>query len=328
MAHLTYLRSLISGFLVGLLIFLFVVAFQLGSPTDYALSVEGMYQNKSDIVESIPSPKLVIIAGSNSRLGISCEMIYQETKTNCFNGGTLITVETEYILYRAKQWLNKGDIVLLPLEYRFYRGNGEANTVLIDYVLSQDPKFLLSANWLTKIRIITGISWERLQKGITTKFKPNTQSENTVDSSEYSNQYGDDITNLESKMTKKLKEEIAALKPQEPFVYKNTTFGMKRIEEFVKYCRQNNIQVLATWPNTIWFEIYKQTRTDEFNKIREFYKSINVDVLGNPEDSMYDKSMFYDSIYHLHDRGVKVRTKQLIKLLRPYLDKMKQDRGN
>ena len=34
---------------------------------------------------------------------------------------------------------------------------------------------------------------------------------------------------------------------------------------------------------------------------------------------MYDKSMFYDTRYHLNDVGVRQRTQQLLDLLNPYL---------
>jgi hypothetical protein len=41
---------------------------------------------------------------------------------------------------------------------------------------------------------------------------------------------------------------------------------------------------------------------------------------------MYDKSMFYDTNYHLNDQGRRRRTEQLIDLLKPYVgatDKVK-----
>lgn len=35
---------------------------------------------------------------------------------------------------------------------------------------------------------------------------------------------------------------------------------------------------------------------------------------------MYNKLMFYNSIYHLDNQGVEQKTRELITLLKPYLD--------
>ena len=99
-----------------------------------------------------------------------------------------------------------------------------------------------------------------------------------------------------------------------------STYGMAAIEKFVHWCRDNQIQVLATWPNTIWFDSYKEPSVqDAFESIKKNYESLDVPIVGKPEEAMFDMSLFYDSAYHLHDRGVRVRTEQLISSLRPYL---------
>ncbi|MGV2829135.1 hypothetical protein [Myxosarcina sp. GI1(2024)] len=95
---------------------------------------------------------------------------------------------------------------------------------------------------------------------------------------------------------------------------------MKQIAEFTKWCQQHQIKVLATWPNTIWFDYYRQPEPQAFfQSIEDFYRGLDVPVLGRPESAMYDKSMFYDTIYHPHDRGKRQRTEELVSLLRPYL---------
>ncbi|NEO00101.1 MAG: hypothetical protein F6K50_32935 [Moorea sp. SIO3I7] len=78
--------------------------------------------------------------------------------------------------------------------------------------------------------------------------------------------------------------------------------------------------MIATWPNTIWFDVYQEPRQQYFFKsIEHFYQRLGVTILGKAEDFMYDKSMFYDTSYHLHDLGVNHRTQQLIDLIKPYL---------
>jgi hypothetical protein len=50
-----------------------------------------------------------------------------------------------------------------------------------------------------------------------------------------------------------------------------------------------------------------------------FYGSAGVPVLGSPQMFLYeDHSLFFDTPYHLTQRGKRIRTSQLIALLRPY----------
>jgi hypothetical protein len=95
---------------------------------------------------------------------------------------------------------------------------------------------------------------------------------------------------------------------------------MKTISEFVNWCHQNNIKIIATWPSTVWFDAYKNSKQQEFfQDIEEFYQKLGVPILGKARDFMYPQSMFFNSSYHLHDRGRSQRTQQILDLLEPYL---------
>ncbi len=319
MKSLVYFRSIFVGFFLAFLLFISAVFFQINVPTESSRWIYEIYQIKSNIADSISTPKLVIISGSNSLFSISCKTIKEEINIDCLNGGTHAGLQLDYILDSSKKWLNKNDIVILPFEYEMYQYEGKPSNLLIDYVLSRDSQYLLSVDFLTKLKFITGVSFDRLEKGILSKFNISTKSWDSFYKSENLNKYGDETSNKISNIKKKQKLAVAKLKPQKPFTYQENAYSRKVIKDFVDYARQNDIQVFATWPSTVWFDVYQDTRQDEFNSIREFYDSINVPVLGNPEDFMYDKSMFFDSIYHLNDLGVKETTQKLIKLLNPYL---------
>jgi hypothetical protein len=96
---------------------------------------------------------------------------------------------------------------------------------------------------------------------------------------------------------------------------------MKSISNFVTWCRQNKIQVIIAWPNTIWFNEYQEPKQQSFFlSLEDFYRKIGVTVLDHPQDFMYSKDLFYNTIYHLNDRGTYQRTKQTINLLKSYLN--------
>lgn len=321
MGYWKYLSHIIYGFIISSAIFLLLVLWQVGSPTESSRWPYEIYQIKTQVAQSLESPKIVIVSGSNSLFGISCEIIHEQINLNCVNGGTYGALGTHYILEASKKWLNPGDMVILPLEYASYRDNGEFSNLLIDYILSRDFDYFKTVGLEDKIRIISGVSFERLLRGISAKFKPNKPWQSFYNAKDL-NQYGDETSNLVNNITRSNRNKLKNIQPMENSGYIRSSKGMRVIAEYVEFCSQNNIKVLATWPNTVWFDVYQETKQDEWRSIRDFYNNLEVDILGNPEDFMYDKSMFYDSAYHLNNVGVAQRTKQLIELLNPYVSNL------
>lgn len=323
MIYSNYLRSLLLGFLLASIIFTAAVFFQLGAPVESTRWLYEIYNIKSRIAQSIKVPKLTIISGSNAMFGISCKTIQQQSKVPCLNGGTNAALGTDYLFKRARSWLKPGDIVLLPLEYDFYTYQKIPNDTYISYVLARDPQYFRSIDLLTQFRFITGVSFERLKLGILAKLKT-PELGNTYYESKNLNQYGDETSNLKEQTTK---EQLTTVSKEQPIAIINGTiqssYGMNIIRDFTHWCRENNITVLATWPNTIKFEVYRgQGQQAFFQSIKQFYQKLGVPLLGKPEDFMYEKSLLYDTSYHLNDQGVKQRTQQTIKLLKPYLENM------
>lgn len=323
MIYSRYLHSLLLGFLLASIIFIAAVFFQIGAPIESSRWLYETYTIKNQIAQSIKTPKLAVISGSNAIFGMSCKTIQQQTKVPCFNGGTNGALGTDYLFKRARPWLKPGDIVLLPLEYEFYTYQKIPNDAYLSYVLARDPQHLYSVDFLTQFRFITGVSFERLRLGILAKLhtpelgNANYQSKNL-------NEYGDETSNLKNETTK---EQLTKVSKEQPMtIIKGnieSTYGMNMIRDFTYWCQQNNITVLATWPNTIKFEVYSgQSQQAFFQSIEQFYKKLGVPVLGKPEEFMYEKSMIYDTSYHLNDQGVSQRTQQTIKLLEPYLKNM------
>lgn len=320
-----YLIKVLLGFLISTIVFLSFVSFQIGSPTESSRWISEINTIKSRIAESINKPKLIVVSGSNGLFGISCQMIQKETEFPCVNGATSAGLQLDYIVYFARSLASEQDIVLLALEYGMYKYDGKVSDVLIDYVLARDPDYIISSNLIRKIRLLGGMSFKRLTKGIIAKFQPPKKRKdgyqsNTIDD------YGDETNNSEANMTEYHYQRVASEQPMQSLLeggYFTSTTGMNVIKEFVNWCRQNNIKVIATWPNTIGFEEYAKPETEKyFQSIKDFYQSIEVDILGQAQDFMYDRSFFYDTIYHLNDRGTRRRTQKLIELLSPYLEKL------
>ena len=239
MNYIRYLRSLLYGFLFCLAIYLSVVFYQLGVPiSENNSSIHRVYTFKSSLISTFNQPKLLIIAGSNANAGISCQMLQTSTRVPCLNGGIHAGVGSDYLFNRARSWLNPGDMVLLPLEYNYYRENNVLSDRLVDHVMAHDPTYLRSVDLKTKIRFLAGISFNRLGQGVMAKLKQSSSSQAfAINGQEVNkNQYGDNTNQREADLTPELRQKIANLKPLPINGYLKSSHGMESISKFIDWC--------------------------------------------------------------------------------------------
>lgn len=322
MAYLRYLRSILISFLLCWLIFLLAIFFQIGAPTESSSWTYRTYMIKSNLAQSVNKPKLMVLSGSNGLYGVSCQMIQKEAGIPCVNAGVGVYLSVDYLLRAARSWAKPGDMIIFPLEYEYYAYNNVPGEGFIDYVFSRDPNYLNSIDWLYKIRFLSGMDFKRLQEGIIAKVKYPNYKETNFTSREF-NEYGDELKNRESGISKDELNNPDRYPPNQLLSkggYIKSSLGMETIRDFIDWCNQNNIKLMATWPSTIWFEFYNGSQQKElFQSLEDFYQKLNVPVLGKPREFMYESSMFSNSSYHLHDRARIQRTKQILDLLEPYL---------
>ena len=316
-----YLVSICLSFFLFCFLYISLFYFQLGIPTYLSVGIERLYVNKTNYAKHYSEPKLAIVSGSNAFNGIRCQSFQAEVGLSCLNGGTHMGLGIDYLLYRGRKWLSPGDVVLLPLEYSHYISDGIPSDTLIDYVVAFDPQYLDSLNWISKIKFVMSVPISRIIEGIRNRlyhidFHESYQYEKSL----FEGGNGDNDYILEVQRTPQMKALIAQITPLKDLRgWVSQTFGLKSIETFVKWCHQRNILVLATWPNTIWFDAYNNPKTDRFfTSITQFYQALNVPILGQPQDFMYDKSLFYDSLYHLNRQGIEIRTQKTIDLFQEF----------
>lgn len=313
---LKYFRSILTGFGLSSLCFFLAALIQVNAPTSTSQWIYDLYIAKKNIAQELSSPKLVVAAGSNAMIGISCWQIQQETGTPCLNGAINVGLGLNYILYQARSFLNAGDTVLLPLEYELYESSVQPSSVAIDYVFAHDFDYWQSTDYLTKMRFLFGLGFKRTLMGLTSKIKQPSTEFKTVNRLRSIDRAGDWIANRPQDLTPNHQRRLLLLHSYQGDGLRINDYSQQKIAEFINWCHQHRVKVLATWPNTIRYSEYQQPQYQEFfASIKAFYQKQNVSLIGNPEDYMYDKSMFFDSAYHLNQDGVKVRTEQLIEAL-------------
>jgi len=85
----------------------------------------------------------------------------------------------------------------------------------------------------------------------------------------------------------------------------------------------HDILLLVAFPSYVYFPEYRVGEYEVFfENIVRFWRDIGVIYLGNPYEFMYDdRSLFYDTAYHMNDLGMTINTQKLIDLIRPYIER-------
>jgi hypothetical protein len=116
----------------------------------------------------LPSPKLLIVAGSNGRYSHRCDALSEAIGRPCVNGAIAAGIGLDFLLDQYATVLRRGDIVYMPLEYEQYAATeddmhlGVQNAVL----LRQRPEYLRSQPLERRIETLAAFDLPFLIRGV------------------------------------------------------------------------------------------------------------------------------------------------------------------
>jgi hypothetical protein len=113
------MRRILGACVLSIVLYILVFAALVDRPLSLGLLRQEMAQ-KSDRLAALPSPKLVIIAGSNSPYSHSCVVIGAMLNLPCENAGIAVGIGLDDLFARYTPLLHRGDIVYMPMELQQY----------------------------------------------------------------------------------------------------------------------------------------------------------------------------------------------------------------
>jgi hypothetical protein len=237
-------------------------------------------------------------------------MIEQALGLRAVNFGTMAGLGPAYMLAKTKPLVGPGDTVLLALEYQHYYYDKPVD-VLSDTVLACDAEYFWQVDVRQKRLLLFSVSPWRLMSAArfdATKFdREPLPSLTLLPNGDIDPAYFT-LRPATVEMRQRVREHRALRIGVE-----GTSEGARAIREFAEWAGRRGVQVLATWPNTVHFAEYSSGAG--FAQIEELYRGLGVPVLGSPFIAMFDADHFYNSNYHLNERGIAMRTDKLIPLL-------------
>ena len=297
-----------------------------------AIRIDEWYRLKENVAKNLPSPRILIISGSNGLYGINAKKIEEATGIPTVNCATHGALGRAYILKRFRKVLRQGDIVILNFEYENLFRN-DITPVLSNYVLGCDPGYLNTlplykkCEWMMSDSFQTTLYRLQFSEKKRGEFIRDIREQVSLDL----NDRGDMVANAKSNQTNNKKIQVEALQQSPTIMNPNWDAADQAwidFSELVSWGKSHGVKVLATYPNTVNFSAYHQSALQKLtDRLQKQYERLGIPTLGTPQDFLFPKEDFFDTIYHLNYEGAIKRTDILLKFLQPELAKARQSRS-
>ena len=161
-----YWIALLAALLLLSLAWSLLFRHQLGQPVPGERWMAEAYALKRARAADLSGPKVVLLAGSNVLFGIDSGLLESAWGRPVVNFGVNAALGLDYILRSAEPYLNAGDLVLMPLEYPLYQGDGRPSAQLLDHVVGQDLDYWRRLPLHERAGFIARLSAARLFAGL------------------------------------------------------------------------------------------------------------------------------------------------------------------
>lgn len=306
-------RFWLKGLLVVFLFLMANVILLWGIPKD-GNAYECAYNQKLELIANTPQPRIILIGGSTVAFGTDSRRIIDSLHCHVVNFGLNKGVGIRYLLDDCLQYVRKGDIVVLQIEYDnfFNGGNGNVRD-LTQLLIATDWRNLSHLNWQQWSNVIQGVpaavigNINRLVKYPIRKSwdKP---SNGNVFFKDGFNEYGDEVNHLAFKG-------IGARATGRREEREVDTDFLMWFDKTVQQYESAGAKVIMMPPVDVE-TCFKEGYND---KLEVALKSINRWYVVNPKYMVLDDSCSYDGGGHVTKEGVRQNTGHIIEILRKEL---------
>ena len=313
---LLLLRLLKISFLVASIMASLLIAIQ-PDPKHY-------YQGsllKVRLLEQTPSPRIIVVGGSNIAWGIDSELIEQEMGMPVINDG--LDVHIGIIpLVELREHIKPGDIIIISLEYYNFASPDDFFGIpqyQADWIEFSPGRIkYIQSPYQNSLPMITMILQRKINRELNRYLYNDDLSEfRGIYSSKHFNTRGDFIGHLEDSTSPGMNAKYGG-------------FPVNQLDEAFDFLKEFN-QYAIHQGATVFYEAPASRQTNceltGIKYIRKFYSVLQsrtkISLLTSVNNLCYPDEFFYDTPYHLNKEGRRIRTEQLIINLKAALAKIK-----
>lgn len=274
-------------------------------------------EHKMDLVRDTPSPRVLVMGGSNTVFAINSERMQNELGLPVVN----TSLHGEMVINSMREmqpYIQKGDIVVIMLEYELFASQDALDGK--DFFVAQWVEYDLTRLRLfpleREIKLLQTIVNLKFTRGLTRLMGANFGRGVFVNAN--FNAHGDFVGQLLAPPIDEIKNNSSYM-PRKEFYTGTYAF----LEEFNQAALAKGAVVYYEFPASRALNC-QITGAENFQRFYEsFIKSTTIPVI-TPFDLAQiclPDSMFYDTIYHVNGEGREVLTTRIIRDLLPLLPK-------
>lgn len=274
-------------------------------------------------IEDIKNNKILFVGGSNLAFGIDSKKIEDALGQPIVNLGMHGGLGLNFMLNEAAAVIKNGDTVILSIEYYL---STEGDFKLQKEVTKYFPKAndYITTDYLRELSYTIQEKAESIRANISflkNKIINNTLATATAENNDALyhlknfNVYGDMIGHLNMKS---VDIEIGS----KPFKISYEYYkGIQLINYFIQIAKEKNVTVYFIFPPYPSYQFNMAYSTIKKYEA-DLKRDLNAPILTKPEDSIYDKIMFFDTIYHLNKTGRAQHTQFIINTIKNCIKKL------
>ena len=276
---------------------------------------------KDRLIRNTPSPKIILVGGSNLAFGIDSKAIEDSLGLHVVNMGLYAKLGLKYMLAQVRPYIKAGDVVAVVPEYdQFYgdysNGDQTLNTALLYAPPDRIPDFIRS---YSIVDVVLRPRVENARRSFLRAFAAAVgreqmlfpQDTNAVYNRRSFNQYGDAVSHLNKPGMNPDSIFVKRLPPLKEF----NRGTLKDLNSIASRAKEEKAHAYFLFPSYIDRSyVINVAPIDSLR--RKLVRGMNIPILGTPKDFVMNKEYFFDTRYHLNREGRDLRTSRMIQVLR------------
>ena len=294
----------ISKFVISVILAcsIIIICFYRFVPAQYSTSYNASIVDKIDRLNSLNSPKIILVGNSNLAFGINSEKLQDAMKMPVVNMGLHGGVGNRFLEETAKSNIGQGDLVIIC--HTDYSDNGQPLNPYLLWMTVENHKELWKILSLDEILYnAKGLDNYIIRATISYITKNGPQYTGVYSRSSF-NIYGDNIASHNISSTYHAGENDITV----PTI--NDTC-VTRINEFNEFCKNRGATLLiAAYPIDQCQYTPPKVKYIQFQE--ELSKRVSCPIISDFTDYFIPEKYFYNTVYHLNEEGANIRTRLLI----------------
>lgn len=268
---------------------------------------------KYDYLHQSGSPKIILIGGSNICYGVSARQLSEYYHLPAVNMGLNGGLGLRLMLSQVRPWIGKGDIIVISPEYEqfleaYHLLDGQGSSLVeVLYYSPESLQYLESiSQYKETIKYLPIFAQKRLGYLVNHRFgfrKKLPQDKEKLDYRQAFNAHGDATYHFNLPVP-------GFGKGNYPLPDNFDMAPARLLNQFAQEARLKGAEVYFAYPG------YAQS---EYNKNRKsiqhleslLNRELDFKFLGKPNDYIFSDELFFDTVYHLGQKGTQLRTLRL-----------------